>query len=92
MAALKSILAVVAVLVISVLVQSQVGEAQQSCPAQLTSLNVCGQYVVPGATADPSPQCCTALQTVEHDCLCNTLRIAARLPSRCSMPPLNCGN
>ncbi|PKI35794.1 stamen-specific protein FIL1 [Punica granatum] len=63
----------------------------QSCPAQLSNLNVCAPFVVPGApTTAPSSDCCNALQSVSHDCLCSTLRIASRLPTQCQIPPLSC--
>ncbi|KAK6936412.1 Bifunctional inhibitor/plant lipid transfer protein/seed storage helical domain [Dillenia turbinata] len=71
----------------------QMGRAQeQSCSAQLGNLNVCAPFVVPGGgNANPGPDCCGALQGVDHDCLCNTLRIAARLPSQCGLPAVTCG-
>ncbi|OAY30408.1 hypothetical protein MANES_14G028300v8 [Manihot esculenta] len=62
----------------------------QSCPSQLNTLNVCAPFVVPGAHGSPSADCCNALQSMQNDCLCNTLAIAARLPSQCHLPPLNC--
>ncbi|XVF09817.1 hypothetical protein REPUB_Repub07fG0129000 [Reevesia pubescens] len=73
-------------------VQTQTGEAQ-SCTDQLTNLNVCAPFVVPGAlNTNPSSECCGALQSVQHDCLCSTLRISSQLPSQCNLPALNCGN
>ncbi|XWS48405.1 hypothetical protein CRYUN_Cryun13aG0073600 [Craigia yunnanensis] len=82
-AALLLLLAVAAV-------QTQTAKAQ-SCTNELTNLNVCAPFVVPGATeTNPSSDCCGALQSVQHDCLCSTLRIASRLPSQCNIPPLNC--
>ncbi|KAK4769920.1 hypothetical protein SAY87_030452 [Trapa incisa] len=63
----------------------------QSCPVQLSNLNVCAPFVVPGApTTAPSPDCCNALQLVSNDCLCSTLRIASTLPTACRVPPLSC--
>ncbi|XWS37780.1 hypothetical protein CRYUN_Cryun19dG0074500 [Craigia yunnanensis] len=83
-AALLLLLAVAAV-------QTQTVKAQ-SCTNQLTNLNVCAPFVVPGATeTNPSSECCGALQSVQHDCLCSTLRIGSQLPSQCNLPPLNCG-
>lgn len=70
------------------------GEAQQvqsTCSSSLSTLNVCAPYVVPGASSNPSSECCGALQAVTHDCLCSTLRIASRIPVQCNLPPLNCG-
>ncbi|GAB4826384.1 Guanine nucleotide-binding protein alpha-3 subunit [Ancistrocladus abbreviatus] len=64
----------------------------QNCPAELNNLNVCAPFVVPGANGTPSSECCGALQSVQHDCLCNTLRIASRLPSMCNIPPITCAN
>ncbi|KAJ4827223.1 hypothetical protein Tsubulata_034564, partial [Turnera subulata] len=82
--------AVLLLLVIALGVQTQLGHSQD-CSAQLSSLNVCAPYVLPGVvTPNPSSDCCNALQTVQHDCLCNTLRIAARLPTQCSLPALTC--
>ncbi|CAN8302201.1 unnamed protein product [Cochlearia groenlandica] len=63
----------------------------QSCNVHLSGLNVCGEYVVPGAdNTNPSAECCNALQAVPSECLCNTLRIASRLPTRCNVPALSC--
>ncbi|PWA98402.1 S-adenosyl-L-methionine-dependent methyltransferase [Artemisia annua] len=62
----------------------------QVCPMQLGNLNVCAPFVVPGSTETiPSKDCCLALQAVDHDCLCNTIRIASRLPTQCNFP-LSC--
>lgn len=60
-----------------------------SCSTELINLNVCAPYVVPG-NGQPSADCCNALQSVNHDCLCNTIRIASSLPTACSLPALNC--
>ncbi|KAL5727668.1 Protein MEN-8 [Ranunculus cassubicifolius] len=65
--------------------------SSQECSAQLTNLNTCAPFVVPGVNGPPSPVCCSALQSVNHDCLCNTLRIAAQIPTSCNLPALNCG-
>lgn len=63
----------------------------QTCPNQLGNLNVCAPFVVPGSTdVTPSSDCCLALQGVDHDCLCNTIRIASQLPSQCNLG-LTCG-
>ncbi|XP_021648786.1 stamen-specific protein FIL1 [Hevea brasiliensis] len=98
MAALKSLISVsvrsqaaVLVLFIAVSALTHLGESQ-SCPSQLNTLNVCAPFVVPGAHGNPSTECCNALQSVQNDCLCNTLAIAARLPSLCHLPSLNCVN
>ncbi|XP_057788185.1 stamen-specific protein FIL1-like [Salvia miltiorrhiza] len=67
--------------------------AQDTCSSSLSSLNVCTPFVVPGATAaNPNADCCGALQAVNHDCLCSTLRIASRIPAQCNLPPLSCPN
>ncbi|XP_057774436.1 stamen-specific protein FIL1-like [Salvia miltiorrhiza] len=66
--------------------------AQDTCSSTLSSLNVCAPFVVPGAAANPSPDCCGALQAINHDCLCSTLRIASRIPVQCNLPPLACPN
>ncbi|WP_375792699.1 hypothetical protein [Yersinia pestis] len=70
----------------------QGGEAQSdSCTSELSNLNVCAPFVVPGANdTTPSSECCGALEAVNRDCLCNTLRIAARLPTQCQLNSLTC--
>ncbi|CAA2985821.1 Hypothetical predicted protein [Olea europaea subsp. europaea] len=72
---------------------SQMAQSQtQTCSTSLANLNVCAPYVVPGAAnTNPSLDCCTALQGLEHDCICNTLRIASRLPVLCNLPSFSCG-
>ncbi|KAE8664013.1 hypothetical protein F3Y22_tig00112857pilonHSYRG00142 [Hibiscus syriacus] len=96
MAIVKSVVsrssqAAVLVVLLSVIVAT--GKAQMSCTTQLLGLNLCGPFVVPGAIGTgPSPQCCGALQSVQHDCLCSTLRLALQLPSQCNLPPLYCAN
>ncbi|KAK8475298.1 hypothetical protein V6N13_070322 [Hibiscus sabdariffa] len=78
--------------VAAAVLQSQTADAQ-SCPTELTSLNVSAPFVVPGAAvSNPSLDCCNALQSVHHDCLCSTLRIASQLPSQCNIPPLTCAS
>ncbi|CAK7337216.1 unnamed protein product [Dovyalis caffra] len=79
-------------LLIALAVQTQLAHSQQ-CTSQLSSLNVCAPFVVPGATnTSPNSECCNALEAVQHDCLCSTLQIASRLPSKCNLSPLTCGN
>ncbi|KAI3519504.1 hypothetical protein L1887_08678 [Cichorium endivia] len=64
----------------------------QTCPNQLSNLNVCAPFVVPGsADLTPNSDCCGALQAVDHDCLCSTIRVATRLPTQCNLP-VTCGN
>ncbi|CAB4301811.1 unnamed protein product [Prunus armeniaca] len=73
--------------------ETQRAEAQSSssCSTELSSLNVCAPFVVPGSTnTNPSSDCCGALQAVHPDCLCNTLRVAARLPAQCNLSPITC--
>ncbi|KAL0749883.1 hypothetical protein Bca101_031886 [Brassica carinata] len=80
---------VAVVLVAVVLVATEVDG--QSCNTHLSGLNVCGEFVVPGAdTTNPSAECCNALEAVPSDCICNTFRIASRLPTRCNIPTLSC--
>ncbi|KAK1409158.1 hypothetical protein QVD17_35683 [Tagetes erecta] len=68
------------------------GTYGQTCPNQLSNLNVCAPFVVPGsANMLPNSDCCLALQAVDHDCLCSTIRIASTLPTQCNYP-LSCGN
>ncbi|KAI3425385.1 uncharacterized protein J3R85_010293 [Psidium guajava] len=57
----------------------------QSCSTQMAGLNVCAPFVMPGTSKGPSTECCGALQAVEHDCLCSTLRVATSLPSACHL-------
>nr|GLL28150.1 stamen-specific protein FIL1-like [Ipomoea trifida] len=62
-----------------------------SCSASLGNLNVCAPFVMPGAvTTAPSADCCSILQSIDHDCICNTLRVAARIPSQCNIPSITC--
>ncbi|CAI0546959.1 unnamed protein product [Linum tenue] len=82
-AATTLLLAIVVALVVAV------AQAQQACPVQLSNLNVCAPFVLPGAAA-PSSECCSALQSVQQDCMCSTLQITARLPSLCKLPPIGC--
>ncbi|XP_060211677.1 stamen-specific protein FIL1 [Lycium barbarum] len=93
MAALKSVLSLVLLaILITVVLQSQVIESQgTTCSASLGNLSVCAPFVLPG-TSNPSPStdCCAALQSLDHDCICNTLRVAARLPSQCNLSPISC--
>ncbi|XP_006857882.2 protein MEN-8 [Amborella trichopoda] len=68
------------------------GKAQNTCSNQLSGLNQCARFLVPGASqVAPNQECCLALQGVEQRCLCETLRIVSRLPSACNLVPLNCG-
>ncbi|EOA14892.1 hypothetical protein CARUB_v10028221mg [Capsella rubella] len=87
----KSIIMKVAVMVIMLVVVATTVVNGQSCNTQLSGLNVCGEFVVPGADSrNPSAECCNALEAVPNECLCNTFRIASRLPSRCNIPTLSC--
>lgn len=93
MAALKSVLSIVLLsILMTVVLQSQVIESQgQTCSASLGNLNVCAPFVLPGTSnTTPSTECCATLQSLDHDCICNTLRVAARLPSHCSLSPVSC--
>ncbi|KAE9621022.1 hypothetical protein Lal_00019417 [Lupinus albus] len=86
---LRSEVAVLLMLIVTLGID--MGKAQNGCTNQLSNLNVCAPFVVPGAVATPSAGCCEALQAVNSDCLCNTLRIASQLPSQCQLPSLACG-
>ena len=80
-----------AFLVAAVLIMAAAQTAEaQVCTSQLNNLNVCAPFVVPGSSNQPSSDCCAALQAVDHDCICSTLRIASRLPSLCNVPALSC--
>lgn len=95
MAAIKSLVSLssqsaLLFLLMALAVQTQTAHAQ-SCAAELSNLNRCAPYVLPGTAATtPSPECCGALEAVRHDCLCSTLRISSRLPSQCNLPPITC--
>ncbi|XP_022968421.1 stamen-specific protein FIL1 [Cucurbita pepo subsp. pepo] len=80
---------VILLLLVSVLLWQSQAQAQ-SCSTQLSNLNGCAPFVLPGAS-NPSPECCAALGAVQQDCLCSTLRISSTLPSLCRLPPLSCG-
>ncbi|MCD7472951.1 hypothetical protein HAX54_014389 [Datura stramonium] len=83
---MKSI--IVSLVLLAIVIECQ---GQSTCSASLNNLNVCAPFVVPGTTnPSPSADCCSALQSLDHECLCNTLRISARLPSQCNLPPISC--
>ncbi|CAM8900565.1 unnamed protein product [Rhodiola kirilowii] len=71
----------------------QQAQAQDTttCSSQLSTLSVCSPFLAPNA-GNPSTECCGALRAVPRDCVCSTLRISARLPTSCSLPPLDCDN
>ncbi|XP_062076139.1 protein MEN-8-like [Humulus lupulus] len=82
---------VLLVFMIAVVVMAHTAEAQV-CSTQLSNLNVCAPFVVPGASVPhPTSDCCVALGALNHDCICNTLRIASQLPSLCNVPAVPCG-
>ncbi|CAK9136803.1 unnamed protein product [Ilex paraguariensis] len=90
---LSSLATLLVMIIALVVLQTQVAESQaQTCSGELSNLNVCAPFVMPGtgANANPSSDCCGALQAVDHDCLCNTIRIASRLPSQCNLPAVTC--
>ncbi|KAI3471108.1 hypothetical protein Pfo_027771, partial [Paulownia fortunei] len=88
---MKSVIPLVMLVVLVAQNQFIITQSQaQTCAATLASLNVCAPFVVPGVGTNPSSDCCGALQAVDHDCLCNTLRIASRIPAQCNLPPLSC--
>ncbi|KAH1206992.1 Stamen-specific protein FIL1 [Glycine max] len=90
-AATKSLLSLILLLVVSH--ETQMAMTQSStCSSQLSDLNVCAPFVVPGVNTNPNATCCNALQAVDRDCLCNTIRIASQLASQCQIPSLSCGN
>ncbi|XP_027101316.2 protein 108-like isoform X1 [Coffea arabica] len=86
--------AMLALLFLALVLQNHVVKSQEpSCPTTLANLNVCVPFLVPGsgpADNPPSAECCNAVQAVKEDCICNTLQIASRLPTRCNLPVLNC--
>lgn len=92
MAALKSLVslssqAALLFLLIALAMQTKTAEAQDC--AGLSNLNSCQAFVVPGA-ANPNSACCNALRGVQPDCVCNAIRIAQSLPTKCNLPPLTC--
>ncbi|CAL1393034.1 unnamed protein product [Linum trigynum] len=94
MASLKHCNAATALLLAIVLALAVVGTQvtvaeAQACPVQLSNLNVCALFVMPGA-ATPSSECCSALQSVQQYSLCITVQITARLPSLCNLSPVGC--
>ncbi|CAJ1952670.1 unnamed protein product [Sphenostylis stenocarpa] len=90
-AAPKSVLVCAVLVVLVVADLSLMARAQSNaCTNELSNLNVCAPFVVPGAATKPSAPCCNALQAVDRQCLCNTLRIASQLPSQCQLQSLAC--
>uniref|UniRef100_A0A7N0REI7 Bifunctional inhibitor/plant lipid transfer protein/seed storage helical domain-containing protein n=1 Tax=Kalanchoe fedtschenkoi TaxID=63787 RepID=A0A7N0REI7_KALFE len=85
------LIAKAALLLLLVATQARAQDGTSSCTAELNSLNVCAPFVLPNA-GNPSAECCGALRAVPRDCVCSTIRISARLPSSCSLPPLDCDN
>ncbi|XP_021892231.1 protein MEN-8 [Carica papaya] len=85
--------AAVVLFVVALLAETKMGEAQ-TCSTQLNNLNVCLPYVMAagGTSTSPSTECCSALQAVQHDCICNTIRISSSLPGLCNLPALTCPN
>ncbi|KAL1550773.1 stamen-specific protein FIL1-like [Salvia divinorum] len=81
----------VVVLVVGVMSGSW-AQPQSTCSSALSTLNVCTPFVVPGAVGNPSSDCCGALQSIDRDCLCSTLRVASRIPAQCNLPPFTCRN
>lgn len=95
MAASVNFRAMLALFFLAMFLQTQMTKSQsdQSCMSAMTNVNSCAPYVLPGAANDvPSQECCAALRAVDQGCLCSTIQIAARLPSKCSLPPLACAN
>nr|Q40227.2 RecName: Full=Protein LIM3; Flags: Precursor [Lilium longiflorum] len=88
MAAVKFL--VCSVLLVVLATQSEIGLAQ-NCSAAIGGLMSCGPYVLPGNQLTPSTQCCSAIQAVNHGCLCETINIISSLPGHCSLPPVSCG-
>ncbi|KAF8380312.1 hypothetical protein HHK36_027794 [Tetracentron sinense] len=71
-------------LLIAVAGQTQMARSQPSCSTELSNLNSCAPYVMPGTQdTNPGTECCNALTGVDQNCLCSTIRIAARLPTQC---------
>ncbi|XP_015087431.1 protein 108 [Solanum pennellii] len=87
----SSVVSLLLLILLVIVLQSGVIECQpqQSCTASLTGLNVCAPFLVPGSPT-ASTECCNAVQSINHDCMCNTMRIAAQIPAQCNLPPLSC--
>ena len=64
----KSLLSLILLLLVVVAHGTQIAMAQSStCTTQLSELNVCAPFVVPGVNTNPSSRCCNALQAVDRD-------------------------
>eukprot|EP00268_Persea_americana_P055011 TRINITY_DN63608_c0_g1_i1.p1 TRINITY_DN63608_c0_g1~~TRINITY_DN63608_c0_g1_i1.p1 ORF type:complete len:100 (+),score=14.41 TRINITY_DN63608_c0_g1_i1:39-302(+) len=81
--------ALLILLLVTVVTHDQVAQAQ-NCTTELVNLSPCAPYAIPGSTS-PSPQCCSSIKAVDHNCLCNTINIVSKLPALCSLPPITCG-
>ncbi|KAF4371790.1 hypothetical protein CsatB_002955 [Cannabis sativa] len=91
MVGLKYSTIVVFVMAVVVVIMMDHTAQAQVCSTQLGNLNVCAPFVVPGASVPhPTSECCVALGALNHDCICNTMRIASQLPSLCNIPAVPC--
>lgn len=88
---IRVVLVVVTIAILLQISDPQVQAQGTNCSGTMSDLNVCAPFVVPGATnTNPSADCCATLQSIDHDCYCNTLQIAAQIPTLCNLPPLSC--
>ncbi|KAK1361045.1 Stamen-specific protein FIL1 [Heracleum sosnowskyi] len=88
---IRMVLVVVMIAVLLQISDHQVQAQGAICSGTISDLNVCASFVGPGATnTNPSADCCATVQSIDHDCYCNTLRIASQIPTQCNLPPLSC--
>ncbi|KAK4280389.1 hypothetical protein QN277_012018 [Acacia crassicarpa] len=90
MASLIRTVVAAVVLVSAVIGGAEAQEDTSSCTNGVSRLTACEPFVVPGNNSAPSTECCSALGGVNHDCFCNSLRMAYQLPSQCQLPSFNC--
>ncbi|WOG96976.1 hypothetical protein DCAR_0416315 [Daucus carota subsp. sativus] len=87
----RMVLVVVIIAIFLQISDHQVQAQGGNCSSTMSNLNVCAPFVLPGATnMNPSADCCAVVQSIEHDCYCSTLQIAAQIPTHCNLPPLSC--
>ena len=87
-------LAALWVLLVLLLLGTRAAEAQGTCGVQLSGLAPCARYSVPPAPGQalpmPAPECCSALESVSHDCACGAIDIINSLPAKCGLPRVTC--
>ncbi|KAL1319319.1 hypothetical protein HN51_071615 [Arachis hypogaea] len=90
---LKSQMALMLMLVVATGGMAKAQSQRGTCSNELSNLNVCAPFVVPGSSnTNPNAGCCNALGSVDTECLCSTIRIGSQLRSKCNLPTLGCAN